>query len=68
MKSKERINMALNKGMTSHWMSERKTAIQKSFNSALGKQSAKAYIIQSIGRNNNLNYFIGLTEDQVIFQ
>lgn len=65
MKSQDSINKALNEGMPSNWMSERKTAIKKSFDSALGKQAAKAYTIQSAGRNNKLSYFIGLNEEQV---
>ena len=68
MKSKERICNALNQGMPSNWMSERKTAIQKGFESALGKQAAKSYVVQSTGRNNKLSYFIGLSEEQVVFQ
>jgi len=67
-KDHERINIVLSDGMPINWMSERKTAIKNSFEKALGKQAAKAYMIQSTGRNNKLSYFIGLNEDQLVFQ
>jgi CRISPR-associated protein (TIGR02584 family) len=68
MKDKDRINKVLGDEMPSDWMSERKSAIQKAFIKVLGKPGAQAYTVQSTGRNTKLNYFIGLSEEQVIIQ
>ena len=68
VKDNDRTSNTLKDEVPANWMSERKSAIQKSFELALGKQAAKAYTVQSTGRNNKLSYYIALSEDQVIFQ
>jgi len=68
VKDNDRTSNTLKDEVPANWMSERKSAIQKSFELALGKQAAKAYTVQSTGRNNKLSYYIALSEDQVIIQ
>jgi len=54
-------------GMQNQWMSERISKIKQEFEKALGQKSAKAFIVQSTGKNNNLHYAIALTENQISY-
>ncbi len=52
-------------GMSGRWISERITAVKKSFERALGQNAAKLYCIKTEGKNSNLRYFVPLTPDQI---
>ncbi len=52
-------------GMTGNWISERMTAVKKSFERALGQNAAKLYCIKTQGKNSNLSYFVPLNENQI---
>lgn len=67
MKNNDRTKYALKNGMPSLWISDRITGIKKSFEQALGVYNARPFIIQKIGRNNQLKYYIALSEDEIIY-
>lgn len=52
-------------GMTGNWISERMTAVKKSFERALGQNAARLYCIKTEGKNSNLSYFVPLNENQI---
>jgi CRISPR-associated protein (TIGR02584 family) len=52
-------------GMTGNWISERISAVKKSFERALGQNTARLYCVQTQGKNNNRCYFIALDQDQI---
>lgn len=57
---------ALAGGMPNQWISERISIIKKGFVEALGAHAAKPFLIQRSGKNNQLLYYIALTEEQVL--
>ncbi|ANE56542.1 hypothetical protein AYM39_16065 [Methylomonas sp. DH-1] len=61
----ERTLQALEKGMNTNWMSERISRANKGFKQALGENAAKSFEIKSVGKNNNKQYRIDLTEEQI---
>lgn len=64
----ERTQKSLANGMTNQWISERISLIKRNFENALGKHAAQPFIVQSTGSNNNRQYLIALSEDQITFQ
>jgi CRISPR-associated protein (TIGR02584 family) len=52
-------------GMTGNWLSERITAVKKSFERALGQTAASSYCIKTQGKNSNLSYVIALKPNQI---
>lgn len=52
-------------GMSGRWISERMTAVKKSFERALGQNAAKLYCIKTKGKNSKLNYFVPLKASQI---
>lgn len=62
----DRTQKAFAKGMSSQWLSDRITAVKRTFEDALGINAAKPYIVQKMGRYNNLNYAITLAEENII--
>jgi CRISPR-associated protein (TIGR02584 family) len=58
---------ALDKGMSKEWLSDRLTAVRKAFEQELGKNAARPFIVQSLGKNNKLQYHIALTEEQISY-
>jgi hypothetical protein len=67
MKDYDRTQKTLNPGMSSQWISERISAVKKSFEQGLGPQAARPFVVQSTGGNNNRHYHIALTEEQVSY-
>ena len=67
MKRNERTEKALEKGMSNQWISDRLGKIKKQFESSLNTTFANPYIIKSIGKNNNRQYYIDLTEEQITY-
>ena len=67
LKDSDRTRKALKWGMSNLWLSDRISAVKKGFEEALGNQTARPFLIQSTGRNNNRSYSIALSEDQIIF-
>lgn len=65
MKDDDRTQKALSQGMPNQWMSERISLIKKAFETVLSVPIARPFIIKSIGKNNNKQYRIDLTEDQI---
>lgn len=65
LKDDDRTRETLKTGMSSQWLSERISAVKKSFEQALGPQAAKPYLVQSSGGNNNRIYSFALTEEQI---
>lgn len=55
-------------GMTGNWISERMTAVKKSFERALGQNAAKLYCIKTEGKNSNLSYFVPLEISQIHYK
>lgn len=53
-------------GMTGKWISERITAVAKSFQHVLERSAANFYCIQTQGKNSNRSYFVPLKTSQVI--
>jgi CRISPR-associated protein (TIGR02584 family) len=66
-KDDDRTKAGLKTGMSAQWLSDRSTAVKKSFETALGKHAAKPYVVQSAGGNNNRQYFLALTDEQIIY-
>ena len=67
LKDDDRTRETLRLGMSSQWLSERISAVRKSFELALGPQAAKPFLVQSSGGNNNRIYSIALTEEQICY-
>jgi len=65
LKDDDRTRETLKSGMSSQWLSERISAVKKSFEQALGPQAAKPFLVQSSGGNNNRIYSFALTEEQI---
>jgi CRISPR-associated protein (TIGR02584 family) len=66
-KDDDRTKAGLKTGMSAQWLSDRITAVKKSFETAVGKHAAKPYVVQSAGGNNNRQYFLALTDEQIIY-
>jgi CRISPR-associated protein (TIGR02584 family) len=66
-KDGDRTQKVLADGMPNQWISERISLIKRSFESSLGKHAAQPFIVQSTGNNNNRQYHIALTEEQITF-
>ncbi|WP_305908590.1 CRISPR-associated ring nuclease Csm6 [Methylomarinum sp. Ch1-1] len=66
-KDGDRTQKALEGGMPNQWISERISLIKRSFENSLGKHAAQPFIVQSTGNNNNRQYHIALTEEQITF-
>jgi CRISPR-associated protein (TIGR02584 family) len=65
LKDDDRTCAGLKSGMSNQWLSERISAVKKSFEQALGRQAAKPFLVQSSGGNNKRLYNIALTEEQI---
>ena len=52
-------------GMTGKWISERITAVAKSFQHVLEHSAANFYCIQTQGKNSNRSYFVPLKTSQI---
>jgi len=63
----ERTEKTLSKhGMESKWMSERCNKVKAAFEKALGKSAAKAFLIESSGKNNHRHYAVKLSQQQIV--
>ena len=67
LKDDDRTRETLKSGMSSQWLSERISAVKRSFEQALGPQAAKSFLVQSSGGNNKRIYNIALTEEQISY-
>lgn len=67
MKDKEKTMKALSKGLEPQWISERMSAVKKSFEAAIGKHQAKSYTIESKGNNNDKVYSVPLIANQIMW-
>jgi CRISPR-associated protein (TIGR02584 family) len=65
-KDMDKTEATLKKGMDATWLSDRITAVKKSFEKALGKHGAQAFLIASPRKNNHKTYALTLTEQQII--
>ena len=65
LKDDDRTCAGLKSGMSNQWLSERISAVKRSFENALGPQAAKPFLVQSSGGNNKRLYNIALTEEQI---
>jgi CRISPR-associated protein (TIGR02584 family) len=66
-KDDDRTRAGLKNGMSAQWLSDRVTAVKKSFETALGKHASKPYVVQSAGGNNNRRYFLSLADEQITY-
>jgi CRISPR-associated protein (TIGR02584 family) len=65
-KDLDKTEDTLKKGMDASWLSDRITAVKKSFEKALGKHGARAFLMLKEGKNHHITYTLALTEQQVI--
>ncbi|SJM89894.1 CRISPR-associated protein [Crenothrix polyspora] len=65
LKDIEKTENTLEKGMESKWLSERITAVKKAFEKALGTNAARAFIVDSTGKNTQKVHAITLTAQQI---
>lgn len=67
-KLNNKLGLTLALGVTGIWLNDRINEVNKAFNIALGKHTAKRYCVQKIKEYRNTRYFIDLTNDQVQFE
>lgn len=65
-KDMDKTEDTLKKGMDNTWLSDRITAVKKSFEKALGHHGAQAFLVTSPRKNNHKIYMINLAEQQII--
>jgi len=56
----------LSGGMSAEWISDRRSDVNKAFINAIGKNSAKAFLVQSLGKNNHRHYSVKLSKEQIV--
>jgi CRISPR-associated protein (TIGR02584 family) len=69
MRESDKVIEGLEKGMEDMFLSDRVTAVNKSFVKVLGKRAAQPYLIQSLGKQKEggVFYRVTLSEEQVHF-
>ncbi|MDP2902095.1 MAG: CRISPR-associated ring nuclease Csm6 [Methylovulum sp.] len=65
-KDDDKTVKALGKGIEPQWLSERRTAVKKAFEKALGEKVAQLFLVQPTGKNNQRCYSIKLSPGQII--
>ena len=65
MRESDKVVEGLEKGMEDMFVSDRVTAVNDAFVSALGKRAAQPYLIHKIGKRGNISYLAMLSEEQI---